>query len=192
MKILIATIITGACLFASEPVTNTPSEIPSNENIVMVGFDRYREFELVNQALNCGTEKDLHYYVVASDVINRELLPEFLKRVKKLYPYVSFTSRELREYWTNVFSAPIHVFVFCGDTDPAAETGERFSRSDECRDLVTRSLDSHGGFMWMGIMSVIEDRVKELLGVASGEHLIATVFFGDQARPYAGHPLEAR
>src|SRR5512136_1348432 len=71
MKILIAVILISAGLFASEPAASVPSETLPNENIVMVGFDRFRDFELVSQALNCGTEKDLRYYVVSSDVVNR-------------------------------------------------------------------------------------------------------------------------
>jgi hypothetical protein len=192
MKILIAIAMTAAYLFATEPAADQAVENPSNDNIVMVGFDRYRDFELVDQALKCGTETDLHYYVVANDFINRNLLPEFLKRVKRLYPYNNFSSRELREFWTSLFSAPIHVFVFSEGGETAEVTCDRFSHSEECRDLVCQSLESHGGFMWMGIMSVVEDRIKSLLAVPEDEQLVATVFFGDQVQPHAGHPLEAR
>jgi len=192
MKILIAVAMTAAYLFATEPAADQPAVNPSNENIVMVGFDRYREFELVNQALNSGTEDGLHYYVVSSDIINRELFPEFLKRVKRFHPYNNFTIRELREFWTNQFSAPIHVFVFCAGGEAPETECDRFSNSEECRDLVCQSLDSQGGFMWMGIMSVMEDRLKVLLRVPDSDRLIATVFFGDQSQPYAGHPPEAR
>jgi hypothetical protein len=192
MKILIAIIMTAACLFASEPVAVDARETPANDNIVTVGFDRYREFELVSQALNSGTEKDLHYYVVSSDVINRELLPEFLKRVKRLYPYNNFTARELREFWTNLFSAPVHVFVFSDAGEAAVTDADRFSHSEECRCLVCGSLESRGGFMWMGIMSVVEDRIKALLAVPESERLVATVFFGDQSGAKTGQPPEAR
>jgi len=91
-----------------------------------------------------------------------------------------------------MFSAPIHVFVFCAGGETPETECDRFSHSEECRDLVCQSLDSQGGFMWMGIMSVMEDRIKALLRVPEGEQLVATVFFGNQAQPNADRPPEAR
>jgi hypothetical protein len=181
----VSTIAALAYLFCASPDPAQDVEIRSEEldyggNVRFVGFDEYFDCDAVKEVLNANCRECLDFIVVNNSVTEKGLLPAFLIKMKSIYRYSRVPFRKVQEHWANIFSAPVHIFVFCDNGHTKEEMKEVFSYSNVCFEMVAKSLELSRGFFWMGTMGLIEEQVKDFLNMPKDSHLVATIFFGDQ------------
>jgi len=159
-------------------------------NVSYIGFQDQVDYEIIAGILSDNNDLPLSYYVVSSAVAQKELLPAFVRRYKRIMTTPRIPEREVRAYWHEIFNAPVQIFVF-GDCDNRDQgLADEFIDSDPCYQMVVKALEYNRGFLWMGIMSIVEDELKQLLHVPEGKRLIATIFFGDQTLPVVSYNIK--
>ena len=185
MSSILTVFMTILCMGGLNADTNTKTSGITSENVNYIGFDGHDDYEVVSGILNDNENLPVTYYVVSRDVIQKELLPVFVKRFKNMMQQPRLPERQIRDYWSNVFSAPVYIFVFCRPDQTEPVLGDAFSCSASCYEMVAKSLEYKGGFFWMGTMSIIEDQVKQCFQVPDSDRLIATICFGHREQgPY--------
>ncbi len=198
---LIILLMAGLLFSQADKLQGTYATVPDrplgtydvNSNLTIVGVDKDLAYEKIRDILTGISvnhqdyaEKSWKYVVVNSEEIKEQILSIFLKEMKNHYKLKKVSDDKIKQYWANIFAAPIHVLVFSdGDPIDSEESQnkraltEDFSCSSICRDIALTAMDLEQGFMWMGTMSLIEDEVKSLLRIPEENRLIATFFLGD-------------
>jgi hypothetical protein len=162
----------------------------TSNNVSYIGFQDQVDYDIITGILSVNGDLPLSYYVVSNAVAQKELLPVFVRRFKRIMATPRIPEKQVRAYWNDIFNAPVQIFVF-GDSDKRDEDlVDEFCGSDPCCQMVMKALEYDRGFLWMGIMSIVEDEIKQLLHVPEGKRLIATIFFGDQKLPVVGYNIK--
>ncbi len=192
MSSILSVFMTILCVGGLNAEAKTETAGITCENVNYIGFDGHDDYELINGILSDNEGLPVTYYVVSRDIMHNEILPVFVKRFKSMMRQPRLPERQIRDYWSDVFSAPVYIFVFSRPDGAEPALGDAFSRSASCCDMVLKSLEYKRGFFWMGTMSIIEDQVKQCLRVPDEERLIATICFGHREQSPYPHVLTAQ
>ncbi len=185
MSSILGIFMTILCLGGLNADAVTETAGITSENVNYIGFDGHDDYEIINGILSDQEGLPVTYYVVSRDIIHKKILPVFVKRFRNMMQQPRLPEHEIRDYWSNIFSAPVYIFVFSRSDGTEPDAGDAFSRSASCCEMVVKSLEYKRGFFWMGTMSIIEEQVKQCLQVPDQERLIATICFGHRDQnPY--------
>jgi nitroreductase len=151
------------------------------------------EFSKIQLMLEAGTwapsasnEQPWKFVVVKDQNIREGLLHNFLDRMQNYFERQGIPSHKTRDFWSGIFSAPICIFVFCDTSVVEIERGfEEIEMlwstqgvSAACQNMLLAAHALGLGAVWTGAALIVEDDVKNVLGVPDGVRLVTMIAVG--------------
>jgi nitroreductase len=137
-------------------------------------------------APSANNEQPWKFVVVREKEIKEQVLEAFMTRMKGYYETNEIPLDRIRAYWSGVFSAPVHIFVFCDTSDVEIEKEweeiqmlwsiQGVSAAAQNILLAAHSLGL--GSVWTGATLAVEDTVKVLLQVPKDVRLMTVIAVG--------------
>jgi nitroreductase/putative intracellular protease/amidase len=155
--------------------------------------DKEVEQSKIDQILTAATwapsannDQPWKFVVVRSKEIKEKVLNAFLDRMKDYFESHSIPLDRIREFWSGIFAAPVHIFAFC-DTS-VVEIEDDFEEkqvlwstqavSAACQNILLAAHALGLGSVWTGASLAVEDEIKDMLGVPDGVRLMTVMAIG--------------
>jgi len=126
-------------------------------------------------------------FVVVRNKDTKEKIVEALKfRMKDYYESQGIPLDRMVAYWFNIFTAPVHIFVFCDTT--GIELEKKWEEiqmlwsiqgvSAACQNILLAAHALGLGSVWTGLTLTVEDEIKAILKVPKKVQLMTVIAIG--------------
>lgn len=137
-------------------------------------------------APSANNDQPWKFVVCRNEEIKIQIVNALIDTMKEYYETKGVSLERMRSYWSNVFSAPVHIFAFCDTRN--IEMDEEWREiemlhniqgvSVACQNILLAAKAQHLGSLWMGGTLVVEDNIKSLLQAPTQVKLVATIAIG--------------
>jgi F420 biosynthesis protein FbiB-like protein len=126
-------------------------------------------------------------FVVVRSKETKEKIVEALKlRMKDYYESQGISLDQMVAYWSNIFAAPVHIFVFCDTSGIELEKEWEETQmlwsiqgvSAACQNILLAAHALGLGSVWTGVTLTVEDEIKAILQVPKKVRLMTTIAIG--------------
>jgi len=151
-------------------------------------------------APSANNDQPWKFVVVRSADTKKKVLDALMDRMKDYYESRDIPLERIRAFWSGIFEAPVHIFVFCDTSVVDMEEGwEEIQMqwsiqgvSTACQNILLASHALGLGAVWMGATLSIEEDIKAIFGVPQGVRFITAIAVGypaDEPLPPVRKPL---
>ncbi|NIO02185.1 MAG: nitroreductase [Candidatus Latescibacteria bacterium] len=189
---------------AVEPIAAASSEkSPDETNPVLKTIEerrsirRFKEADVPNQVIqqlleaatwapSSNNDQPWKFVVVKNNETKQQVLRAVERRLSGYFESRGVALDRMKNYWSNIFSAPVHIFAFCDTSGVDIEDEWRDIEMLWCMQSVTiacqnillaaKALDL--GSLWIGLTLAAEDDIKRILDVPEGMELATTIAVG--------------
>ena len=151
-------------------------------------------------APSANNDQPWKFVIVRNRETKNDIREALMDTMKGFYETKGIPSERMNSYWSSVFSAPVHIFVFCDtrhiEMDKEWEDIEKLHNiqgvSAACQNILLAATALDLASLWMGGPLVVEDDIKGLLNIPQDVQLMAIIAIGHPAHepsPPARNPL---
>ncbi len=126
------------------------------------------------------------FVVVRDKNIKEKIVERMISQTKTALEKKGYPLEMVKRYWSNLFSAPVHIFAFC-DT-AGIEIDKEWQDIDmlhymqgiaaACQNILLAATALDLGSLWIGATLIVESEIKELLHVPKNVQLVSTIAIG--------------
>ena len=137
-------------------------------------------------APSANNEQPWKFVVVREKKTKEQVLEALMNRMKDYYKTHGIPLDRIRAYWSGVFSAPVHIFVFCDTSEVDIEKEWEEVQilwsiqgvSTACQNILLAAHALGLGSVWTGATLAAEDTIKTLLEVPNHAQLMTVIAVG--------------
>lgn len=129
------------------------------------------------------------FVVVRDRNVKEKIVEALMNQTKAAFEKRGYPLEMVKRYWSNLFSAPVHIFAFC-DT-AGIEIDKEWQDIDmlhcmqgvaaACQNILLAATALDLGSLWIGATLIVEPEIKELLNVPKNVQLVSTIAIGYSA-----------
>jgi nitroreductase len=137
-------------------------------------------------APSANNDQPWKFVVVRSKETKKKIVEALKFRMKNYYESQGVPLDRMMAYWSNIFSAPVHIFVFCDTSGIELEKEweeiqmlwsiQGVSAASQSILLSAQALGL--GSLWMGVTLTVENEIKTLLHVPDKVRLMTVIAIG--------------
>jgi len=137
-------------------------------------------------APSANNDQPWKFVVVRSKETKKKVVEALKIRMKDYYGSHGIPLDRMVAFWSGIFSAPVHIFVFCDTTGIESEKEwEEIQTlwsiqgvSAACQNILLAAHALGLGSVWTGVTLTVEDEIKTTLGVPGGVKLMTVIAIG--------------
>ncbi|UCE19827.1 MAG: nitroreductase family protein [Gemmatimonadota bacterium] len=137
-------------------------------------------------APSANNDQPWKFVIVRNRETKNDIREVLMDTLKGFYETKGIPSERMNSYWSSVFSAPVHIFVFCDirhiDMDKGWENIENLHNiqgvSAACQNILLAATALDLGSLWMGGPLIVEEKIKTLLEIPQDVQLMAIIAIG--------------
>jgi len=183
----------GNGMFSKLPFNTNPvfKTIKSSGNVRMFLPNKIEE-NMVNEIIRAGmlapiinNEQVWKFVVVKSEETKDKICDSLLDSLKNFYEEMGISIDRVKPYYSNIFLAPVHIFIFCDlrekeghVLEESRELKGKMETSMACQNIVLAAEASGLGALFVDEILSVKDEVKEILNVPEGVKLITDIAIG--------------
>jgi len=125
------------------------------------------------------------FLIVRDKEIKEKVVKAIMEKMSDYYKSQGVPLDRMEQYISSIFSAPVHIFVFCDDSNMEEKEWEGMQRlwnmqgvSSACQNILLAAKSIGLGSLWIGLSLVAEDDIKSLLKVPQGIRLASVIAIG--------------
>ncbi len=155
--------------------------------------DRDVDSTMINTILKAATwapssnnNQPWKFIVVRDRDVKEKFVEALVNRTNTAFEKRGYPPESVKQYWSNLFSAPAHIFAFCDTVGVEIDKDWQNIDMMHCMQsvsaagqnilLAATALDL--GSLWIGATLIIEPEIKELLKVPQNVQLVSTIAIG--------------
>ncbi len=137
-------------------------------------------------APSSNNDQPWKFVVVKNKDTKEKVLNAFLDRMRDYFESHGIPMENIRDFWSGIFAAPVHIFAFCDTSVVEMEEGWEEAEmlwsmqgvSAACQNVLLAAHALGLGSVWAGASLAVEDEIKELLGVPQEVKLMTVIAVG--------------
>ncbi len=146
-----------------------------------------------------NNDQPWRFVVVKEKMVKEKIVNALMEKLSDYYKSKELPVKRMRQYISSIFSAPVHIFAFCDDSNIEEEEWKDIQMlwniqavSCACQNILLSAKSMGLGSLWIGLSLVAEDQIKNLIGVPEDLRLASVIAIGypaDESLPPVRKPI---
>jgi nitroreductase/putative intracellular protease/amidase len=146
-----------------------------------------------------NNDQPWRFVVVKDKKVKEEIVNALMEKLSAYYKSKELPVERMRQYISSIFSAPLHIFALCDDSNIEEEEWKDIQMlwnmqavSCACQNILLSAKSMGLGSLWIGLSLVAEDQIKTLISAPESLRLASVIAIGypaDEPLPPVRKPL---